>query len=124
VYLASVTISRTAGAIALAAVSLGALATAEAQQGKAGPPAVGVLEAARRPVTESNEYLGRIKSFYRVAVTARVTAFLDKWNFVEGSEVKTDDLLYQLERGPFEADLKSKQAQVAQLEATLGNAKS
>ena len=74
-------------------------------------------------MTETNEYLGRIKSFYRVAVTARVTAFLEKWNFVEGSEVKTGDLLYQLERGPFEADLKSKQAQVAQLEATLGNAK-
>jgi membrane fusion protein, multidrug efflux system len=122
VYLARVTISRTAGAIALAAVTLGAPATARAQQGGAAP-AVGVLEAAKRPMTEANEYLGRIKSFYRVAVTARVTAFLDKWNFVEGSEVKTGDLLYQLERGPFEADLKSKQAQVAQLEATLGNAK-
>jgi membrane fusion protein, multidrug efflux system len=118
-----VTIGRAAGALALAAISLGALATAKAQQGQAGPPAVGVFEAVKRPMTETNEYLGRIKSFYRVAVTARVTAFLDKWNFVEGSEVKTGDLLYQLERGPFEADLKSKQAQVAQLEATLGNAK-
>jgi membrane fusion protein (multidrug efflux system) len=117
-----VTIGR-AGALALAAISLGALATAKAQQGQVGPPAVGVFEAVKRPMTETNEYLGRIKSFYRVAVTARVTAFLNKWNFVEGSEVKTGDLLYQLERGPFEADLKSKQAQVAQLVATLGNAK-
>jgi membrane fusion protein, multidrug efflux system len=74
-------------------------------------------------MTETNEYLGRIKSFYRVTVVARVTAFLEKRSFVEGSEVKTGDLLYQLERGPFEADLQSKQAQVAQLEATLGNAK-
>jgi membrane fusion protein, multidrug efflux system len=123
VRLAGVTIGRAAGALALAAISLGALATAKAQQGQAGPPAVGVFEAIKRPMTETNEYLGRIKSFYRVAVTARVTAFLNKWNFVEGSEVKTGDLLYQLERGPFEADLKSKQAQVAQLEATLGNAK-
>jgi membrane fusion protein (multidrug efflux system) len=56
-------------------------------------------------------------------VVARVTAFLEKRNFVEGAEVKTGDLLYQLERGPFEADLKSKQAQVAQLQATLVNAK-
>jgi membrane fusion protein, multidrug efflux system len=123
VRLAGVTIGLAAGALALAAISLGALATAKAQQGQAGPPAVGVFEAVKRPMTETNEYLGRIKSFYRVAVTARVTAFLNKWNFVEGSEVKTGDLLYQLERGPFEADLKSKQAQVAQLEATLGNAK-
>jgi membrane fusion protein, multidrug efflux system len=123
VRLAGVTIGRAAGALALAAISLGALATAKAQQGQAGPPAVGVLEAAKRPMTETNEYLGRIKSFYRVTVVARVTAFLEKWSFLEGSEVKTGDLLYQLERGPFEADLESKQAQVAQLEATLGNAK-
>src|SRR6202012_4146340 len=89
----------------------------------AGPPAVGVLQAEKRPVTESNEFLGRIEAVNRVAVVARVTAFLDKRNFVEGAEVKTGDLLYELERGPFEADLKSKHAQVAQLQATLVNAK-
>jgi multidrug efflux pump subunit AcrA (membrane-fusion protein) len=59
----------------------------------------------------------------RVSVVARVTAFLEKRNFVEGSEVKSGDLLYQLERGPFEAELNSKQAEVAQLKATLVNAK-
>ena len=59
----------------------------------------------------------------RVNVVARVTAFLDKRLFVEGAEVKTGDQLYRLERGPFEADLASKQAQVAQLQATLDNAK-
>lgn len=94
-----------------------------AQLGASGPPAVGVVEAVKRPIIESNEFLGRIEAINRVSVVARVTAFLEKRNFVEGSEVKTGDLLYQLERGPFEADLKSKQAQVAQLQATLVNAK-
>src|SRR6201998_2654783 len=106
----------------------GALATIEvsganAQGGPPGPPAVGVMEAVKRPITETNEFLGRIEAVNRVSVVARDTAFLDKRNFVEGAEVKTGDLLYQLERGPFEADLKSKQAQVAQLQATLVNAK-
>ncbi|HSZ95395.1 MAG TPA: efflux RND transporter periplasmic adaptor subunit [Bradyrhizobium sp.] len=99
------------------------VAAAEAQQGQAGPPAVGVLEATKRPITESNEFLGRIEAVNRVAIVARVTAFLDKRLFAEGTEIKTGDLLYHLERGPFEADLKSKQAQVAQLQATLVNAK-
>jgi membrane fusion protein, multidrug efflux system len=108
---------------ALVVVTFGALAAARAQQGQTGPPAVGVLEAVKRPITESNEFLGRIEAVNRVAVVARVTAFLEKRNFVEGAEVKTGDLLYRLERGPFEADLKSKQAQVAQLQATLVNAK-
>ena len=113
----------TAGAVALAVAAFSGLAASRAQQGQAGPPAVGVLEAVKRPIIESNEFLGRIEAVNRVAVVARVTAFLDKRNFVEGAEVKTGDLLYQLERGPFEADLESKQAQVEQLKATLVNAR-
>ncbi len=121
--IARVTIGWTARAAALAVVAFGVLAVAEAQQGPAGPPAVGVLEAVKRPITESNEFLGRVEAPNRVSVVARVTAFLEKRNFVEGAEVKTGDLLYELERGPFEADLASKKAQVAQLQATLVNAK-
>ena len=113
----------TVSVVALAVGAFGMVATAQAQQGQAGPPAVGVLEATKRPITETNEFLGRIEAINRVAVVARVTAFLDKRLFVEGTEIKTGDLLYHLERGPFEADLKSKQAQVAQLQATLVNAR-
>jgi multidrug efflux pump subunit AcrA (membrane-fusion protein) len=112
-----------AGVVAFTVGAFGMVAAAEAQQGQAGPPAVGVLEATKRPITESNEFLGRIEAVNRVAIVARVTAFLDKRLFAEGTEIKTGDLLYHLERGPFEADLKSKQAQVAQLQATLVNAK-
>src|ERR1700743_2125690 len=113
----------TAGVVALTVGAFGLMATAQAQQGPPGPPAVGVIEAAKRPITETNEFLGRIEAINRVAVVARVTAFLDKRLFAEGTEIKTGDLLYGLQRGPFEADLKSKQAQVAQLQATLVNAK-
>src|SRR3984893_18029952 len=112
-----------AGVVAFTVGAFGMVAAAQAQQGQAGPPAVGVLEATKRPITESNEFLGRIEAVNRVAIVARVTAFLDKRLFAAGTKVKSGDLLYQLERGPFEADLKSKQAQVAQLQATLVNAK-
>jgi len=105
-----------AGVVAFTVGAFGMVAAAEAQQGQAGPPAVGVLEATKRPITESNEFLGRIEAVNRVAIVARVTAFLDKRLFAEGTEIKTGDLLYHLERGPF-------QAQVAQLQATLVNAK-
>jgi membrane fusion protein (multidrug efflux system) len=108
----------TAGAIAW-----GATAVARAQPAPAAPPAVGVVEATKRPVTETSEFLGRIEATNRVSVVARVTAFLEKRLFTEGAEVKTGELLYQLERGPFEADLATKQATVEQLQATLVNAK-
>ena len=109
--------------LARAAIALSLTATAQAQPAPSGPPAVGVIEATTRPIIETNEFLGRIEAVNRVDIVARVTAFMDKRVFREGAEVKTRDLLYQLERGPFEADLATKQAQVAQLQATLENAK-
>jgi membrane fusion protein, multidrug efflux system len=105
------------------AVAGGMTAAAQAQPAPAPPPAVGVFEAVNRPVTETSQFLGRIEATDRVNVVARVTAFLDKRLFVEGAEIKKGDELYRLERGPFEADLASKQAIVAQLQATLENAK-
>jgi membrane fusion protein, multidrug efflux system len=106
-----------------AAIALSLNTMAQAQPAPSGPPAVGVIDATTRPITETSEFLGRIEATNRVDIVARVTAFMDKRVFREGAEVKTGDLLYQLERGPFEADLATKQAQVAQLQATLENAK-
>ncbi|WGR94520.1 efflux RND transporter periplasmic adaptor subunit [Bradyrhizobium sp. ISRA443] len=114
---------RTAGLLVSAGLVFAGVSAVDAQTAPPGPPAVGVIETVKRPVTESSEFLGRIEATNRVNVVARVTAFLEKRNFVEGAEVKSGDLLYQLERGPFEADLASKKAQVAQLQATLVNAK-
>jgi membrane fusion protein, multidrug efflux system len=104
-------------------IAVGTPSATRAQPATSGPPAVGVVEAIKRPITETSEFLGRIEAVNRVNVVARVTAFLEKRLFDEGAEVKAGDELYRLERGPFEADLASKQAQVAQLQATLENAK-
>ncbi|WP_426426114.1 efflux RND transporter periplasmic adaptor subunit [Bradyrhizobium genosp. A] len=96
---------------------------AASAQGAPGSPAVGVVEVAKRSITEKTEFLGRIEAINRVNIFARVTAFMEKRLFTEGSEVSANDQLYLLERGPFQADLDAKRAQVAQLEATLANAK-
>jgi membrane fusion protein (multidrug efflux system) len=105
------------------AIAVGTPSATRSQPAPAGPPAVGVIEAIKRPITESSEFLGRIQAVNRVNVVARVTAFLEKRLFEEGNEIKAGAKLYLLERGPFEADLASKQAIVAQLQATLDNAK-
>jgi membrane fusion protein (multidrug efflux system) len=95
---------------------------AQAQMGPGGPPAVGVVKAVLQPITQTNQFVGRIEATNRVALVARVTAFLQDRLFIEGSEVKQGDLLYRLERGPFEADVQQKVGAVAQLQATLQNA--
>jgi membrane fusion protein (multidrug efflux system) len=111
------------GLLTAGAIAIGATAAIRAQPAASGPPAVGVVEATKRPITETSEFLGRIEATNRVNVVARVTAFLEKRLFNEGAEIKKGDELYRLERGPFEADLASKQALVAQLQATLENAR-
>ena len=111
------------GLLTAGGIAIGTTAATRAQPAASGPPAVGIVEAVKRPITESSEFLGRIEAVNRVNVVARVTAFLEKRLFNEGAEIKAGDELYRLERGPFEADLASKKAQVAQLQAQLENAK-
>lgn len=106
-----------------AMIAAGGPLTAAHAQAPAAPPTVGVIEVVKRPVIETSQFLGRIEAINRVNVVARVTAFLDKRLFTEGAEIKQGDPLYLLERGPFEADLAQKKAFVAQLQATLENAK-
>jgi membrane fusion protein, multidrug efflux system len=91
--------------------------SAEAQPAPAGPPAVGVVRAERQQITQTDEFIGRIQSIGRVALVARVSAYLEKRLFVEGSEVKQGDLLYLLEQPPFQAQVDADKANVAQLEA-------
>ncbi len=95
---------------------------AAAQFGPAGPPAVGVMTMKRSAVTETQDFVGRIQATDKVDIVARVSATIVERAFIEGAEVAEGDLLYRLERPPFEADLAAKQATVAQMTALLRNA--
>jgi membrane fusion protein, multidrug efflux system len=102
------------------AFALASSAMAETTTG--GAPAVGVITAEYKPMAETTEINGRIQSRQRVDLVPRVTAFLNERLFDEGAEVKKDQLLYRLERAPFEADVEAKQAAIAEAEAQLENA--
>ena len=93
-----------------------------AQGGPPGPPAVGTTVVQPQSITETDEFVGRIQATNRVDLVARVTGFLTKRLFTEGAEVKPGDLLYQIEKPPFEADVAAKMAAVAQANAQLQNA--
>jgi membrane fusion protein (multidrug efflux system) len=105
------------------AVTLGlASVEAGAQPAPSGPPTVGVVRAERQQITQSDEFIGRIQAVGRVALVARVSAFLEKRLFVEGAEVKKGDVLYQLEQPPFQAVVDADKATIEQLEAQHRNA--
>jgi membrane fusion protein, multidrug efflux system len=86
------------------------------------PPSVGVLPAAIKGVSQSFEFVGRIKAVNKVEVRARVEGFLDKVLFREGQEVKTGDLLYQIEKIQFQAQADQARANLAAAEAATINA--
>src|SRR5207248_11320825 len=50
----------------------------QAQPTAGGPPAVGVVRAERQQITQTDQVIGRIQSIGRVALVARVSAFLEK----------------------------------------------
>ena len=98
------------------------VASAASAQMPSGPPSVGVIRAEQTSITETSEFVGRVQAIERVSLTARVTAFLDQRLFQEGTEVTRGDLLYRLERGPFEAAVQQQEATVADSSSRLANA--
>lgn len=94
---------------------------AMAQTAPAAPPAVGVVKVERRPMIESDTFNGRIEPVLSVNIVARITAFVEQKPFVDGSEVKSGDVLYTLEKPPFQAAVDLQKAAVAQAEAQLEN---
>lgn len=101
----------------LPGILLAAPALAQAPGGA--PPSVGVASVTSRSITETSEFVGRIQAINRVDLVARVTAFLIKRQFTEGAEIKAGDVLYRLERPPFEAAVAAQAANVVQAEALL-----
>ena len=85
-------------------------------------PAVGVRPAAMKGVSESFEFVGHIQAIYKVDLRARVEGFLEKVLFREGQDVKVGDLLYQIEKIQFQANVDQAKANVASAEADATNA--
>lgn len=86
------------------------------------PPTVGVAAVVPREVTPTMEFVGRVEAIDSVDLIARVKGFLMERAFDEGATVKRGDLLFRLEREPFEAAVAVRQADVERAEATLRNA--
>ena len=81
-------------------------------------PAVGVRPAAMKGVSRSFEFVGRIKATDKVEVRARVEGFLEKVLFREGQDVKSGDLLYQIDPRDYQVAVDHAKAELADAEAT------
>ncbi len=99
------------------------LACFPAAPGRAAPPAVEVSQPVRRDVTDAEEFTGRLTPSHMVELRARVTGYLDKVDFKDGSEVKQGDVLFEIDPRPYQAALDLAKAKIKEAEATLKLAK-
>ncbi len=83
------------------------------------PPEVTVAPPEVRTVTLDTYFTGKTASTDTVELRARVQGFLETADFKDGDFVKKDQVLFTIERAPFEAMLAAAEARKQQSEARL-----
>lgn len=96
-----------------------------AQQGGGGPPPAQVtVEAVTPHVVPINfEYVGRLEASREVEIRPRVAAVIEHRYFQEGAPVKAGALLYKLDAASFAAQVRAANAELANRQALLAEAK-
>ena len=91
-------------------------ACSEAPKAPAAPPApeVTVMQPKQQDLQDEDEYVGRFVAINTVEVRARVSGYLENVNFRDGSRVKQGDLLFSIDRRPFQNTLDQARANLAQ----------
>jgi multidrug efflux system membrane fusion protein len=89
------------------------------RQGGAPPPAVTVANPTKRAVVDQDEYVGRFVAIDSVEIRARVSGYLDRIDFTDGQMVKQGDLLFTVDKRPFQTTLDQAKANLAQSQANL-----
>jgi membrane fusion protein (multidrug efflux system) len=109
-----------AGGLALAAaLALQGCAPGGGHGQNRGPPEVGVVTIEPQPVTLQIELPGRTTPYEVSDVRPQVGGILKSRDFVEGSNVKAGQRLYQIDPAPYRAAYDQAAAQLASAEATL-----
>src|ERR1700724_2005076 len=105
----------------LAVVLAAVLAGCEQPQQAAPPsdPVVTVAPPTRKIVVDQDEYVGRFVAVDSVEIRARVTGYLDQVHFTDGQMVKQGDLLFTIDRRPFQTSLDQAKATLGQARANL-----
>jgi membrane fusion protein (multidrug efflux system) len=86
------------------------------------PLAVLVQPAEMQPIASQREFIGRAQAVDKVDLRARVQGFLGARLFKDGDDVKEGQVVFTIEKEPFEAAVDQRKAQLASAQARLVNA--
>jgi len=87
------------------------------------PPAVVVAEVVQKTVPIYSEFVGQTRANETVELRARVEGVLEKIHFKEGDPVRKGDLLFTIDKRPFQATLSSAKALLAKATSDLAQAR-
>ena len=112
-----------AGAVLPALLCSGCGKSAEGTPSAPPPVSVDIGTPTDKEVTDYRDFTGRLEPVADVEIRARVSGYLKKIEFdptiEHGAEVKEGDVLFEIDRRPFEIALKSAEAQLLQAQAKL-----
>src|SRR5262249_19558483 len=83
------------------------------------PPTVTVAKPTQRAVVDQDEYVGRFVAVDVVEVRARVSGYLDQVHFRDGQIVKQGDLLFSIDKRPFQNTLDQAKANLELAKSNL-----
>src|SRR5512139_707149 len=87
------------------------------------PPEVTVLAIVQRDVPVSFEYVAQTQSSRQINIQARVNGFLEKRVYTEGSVVKAGQVLFLMDKKPYEAQVNAAEAALARQKAAMETAR-
>lgn len=88
------------------------------------PPQVTVSQPIRKVVAEETEIVGRFVAVDAVEIRSRVSGYLDAVSFRDGERVDKGEVLFSIDRRPFETALAQAKANLEQAKANLAFAQS
>jgi multidrug efflux system membrane fusion protein len=100
------------------AVSFSACRNSEGAAAPPAPPSVNVATVASKPIQEWDQFNGRVSAIDTVELRARVSGYVDRVAYKEGDDVKKGDVLFVIDKRPYQDALASAEAQLTRARAT------
>ena len=111
--------TRALAAVAMAVACLLAGCGQGQKQAAAPPPKVTVAKPIERTIVDQDEYVGRFVPVDVVEIRARVSGYLDRIHFIDGQIVKHGDLLFTIDKRPFQNTLDQARANLETAKSNL-----
>jgi RND family efflux transporter MFP subunit len=107
-------------AIALSAALFDACSSSKASPAPPPPPEVSVITVQPENVSLSTEWIATLDGYVNAQIRPQVPGYLVRRDYEEGTIVRKDQVLFEIDPRPFEAALAQAQARLGEAQAQLG----